>query len=133
MMWLAANQPGRAMTMMREELMDFPGNVQARRTLVRLLGKESRHDEQLEQLEILLALTPEDVRLVSARSEVLLEMGDLDGASLALEAAMKLAPEDADLTLLLANLQAARGQEEEGRKTFERAKALRARQGASPQ
>jgi arylsulfatase A-like enzyme/predicted Zn-dependent protease len=133
MMWLSANQPGRAMTMMREELMDFPGNVQARRTLVRLLGKEDRHDEQLEQLEILLAFTPEDVRLLSARSEVLLEMGDLDGASLALEAAMKLAPEDADLTLLLANLQAARGQEEEGRKTFERAKALRARQGASPQ
>jgi tetratricopeptide (TPR) repeat protein len=132
MMWLAANQPGRAMTMMREELRDFPGNVQARRTLVRLLGKEGRHDEQLEQLEILLAHAPEDLQLMHARSEVLLEMGDLDGASLALEAAMRMAPEDADLALLLANLQAARGQEEEGRKTFERAKALRARQDVSP-
>ena len=88
--------------------------------------KEQRHDEHLEQLEILLSRHPESRRYQQARAEVLLEMGDLDGCQLALQAAMSGGGgNDPDLLLVLANLQAARGDMEMGKETFERARALK--------
>jgi len=126
MMRLAQEQHGEAMALFRQELLDFPDNDKARESLARLLDKEERHDEQLEQLEVLLARHPESRRYQQARAEVLLEMGDLDGCQLALQAAMNAGGEnDPDLLLVLANLQAARGDLESGKKTFERANALK--------
>jgi arylsulfatase A-like enzyme/tetratricopeptide (TPR) repeat protein len=127
MMRLAGGQLGEAMALFRQELVDFPDNDRARESLARLLDKEQRHDEQLEQLEILLSRHPESRRYQQARAEVLLEMGDLDGCQLALQAAMNAGGEnDPDLLLVLANLQAARGDMELGKETFERASALKA-------
>ena len=124
LMWMAQDRPGEAMESLRGELLDWADNTEARQLLVRLLGEEKRFDEQLEQVDFLLAREPESVLFLHARAQTLFNMDDLDGTLLALEAGLRQAPDDPRMLLLLANLQARQGQPELAQETFARASAL---------
>jgi arylsulfatase A-like enzyme/Flp pilus assembly protein TadD len=120
-----------AIELLREELVDYADNDTARKFLIRLLEEELMYEEQLEQVEIMLGLHPEDPKLHHAKAQVLFNLEDMDGCEAVLEVALERFEGHPELLLLKANLLMARGQTEAGHAVFAEAQAaLQGREAA---
>ncbi len=86
-----------------------PDYAVARHNLGALLGQLSRAEESLEHLDRAAALGVRDRPLHFNRGRALIELGRFDEADAALEAAVRLAPGDAEAQVLLAKLRFMRG------------------------
>ncbi len=126
-----AGEPLDAIALLREELVDYADNDTARQFLIRLLEEELLFEEQLEQVEVMLGLHPEDPRLHHAKAQVLFNLEDMDGCGSVLEGALERFEGHPELLLLKANLLMARGQSDEGHAVFTQAQtALQTREAA---
>lgn len=122
---------GEAITELEAELGDYPSSVEARRSLSKLYADERDYLAQLAQVEELVRLQPGNVRALLDHAQCLFNMTDFPGARRVLNEALALAPDDADVVLLHANLLAKEGHSEEGAAVFARAKALDAARRAA--
>jgi len=133
-MAMIANTAGErldAIGLLREELVDYADNDTARQFLIRLLEEELLYEEQLEQVEVMLGLHPEDPKLHHAKAQVLFNLEDMDGCEVVLHEALERFPNHPEMMLLKANLLMARGHEAEARAVFAEAQAaLQSREAA---
>lgn len=114
------------------ELGDYPSSVEARRSLSKIYADDRDYLAQVVQVEELVRLQPGNPRALLEHAQCLFNMTDFTGARRVLDRALALAPEDADVVLLHANLLAKEGRTEEGAAVFARAKALdEARRGVA--
>lgn len=130
---VATGRRPEGMTLLDAELGDFPSSVEARRALSKIYADDREYASQLAQVEELVRLQPGNGRALLEHAQCLFNLVDYAGARLPLDSALALAPDDADVVLLNANLLVKEGKADEGAKVFERAKELdAARRPAGP-
>lgn len=129
---VATGRRGEAIVVLEAELGDFPSSLEAHRALSKLYADDRDYLAQVVQVEELVRLQPGDSRALLEHAQCLFNMTDFPGARRVLDQALVVAPDDADVVLLHANLLAKEGRTEEGAVVFARAKALdEARRGAA--
>jgi len=121
-----------ALELIKAELEDYPGNQEARVQYALLLGKARRFEAQLEQVDILIKIGPDEPNFKQSRAMTLLNMGDAEGALAVLLEAQPQHPEHPGLMLMKANALKKLGRDEEAQAAFEQAKALKAKADAAP-
>ena len=123
MLATAAGAQDDAITLLQAELRDFPGNLAARRMLARRFGDQQRWSEQVGVLGGLARALPDDAGLQRELAQAFFNLGKYLEARQALERGLLVAPDDADILLLHANLLAKEGKREEGLQVLARANA----------
>ena len=130
---VATGRRPEGMALLDAELGDFPSSLEARRALSKIYADDREYAAQVAQVEELVRLQPGNARALLEHAQCLFNLSDYVGARRPLNAALALAPDDADVVLLHANLLAKEGKADEGAKVFERAKVLdHARRPAAP-
>jgi len=121
----SAGDLGEALSLIDRELGLYPRSRKARIVRLNVLNQMGDGEEVVAEADRILEDQPSpDVHLSKATS--LFELGRIDEAHEAATAGLAMAPEDPDLTLMLANILKKQGKEEEALKTKARAEALHA-------
>lgn len=124
MLGIAAGAREDAYKLLEAEIADYPGNAMARRILSRMYAEDQRWLEQKTHAAWLARALPKEADARRGLAQCLFNLDDYAGARKELDAALAIAPEDADVLLLHANLLAKEGKREEGAKVFEKARVL---------
>lgn len=121
---VAAGARQDAYTLLDAEVKDYPGNIQARRMLVKLYGEDQRWIDQRPHAEAIARTFPKEPAAQRQLAQCLFNLSDYPAARQVLDRALQLAPEDPDVLLLHANLLAKEGKKDEGYTVFQKATAL---------
>ena len=113
-----------AVATLEAELGDHPTSIPALRALSAVYADERDYQAQLEIARRLVLLEPTSASARLAVAQCLFNLGDYGAARSPLAEAKRLAPEDAAIMLLEANLLDKEGHPEEGRALFLKAQAL---------
>ncbi len=126
----ANGELGEALTLIERELELYPRSRKARIVRLNVLAQMGEREEVVAEADRILESQPSpDVYLSKATS--LFDLDRIDEAHEATTAGLALAPNDADLTLMLANILKKQGKEEEALKTKARAEKLHAQRKAN--
>jgi arylsulfatase A-like enzyme/Flp pilus assembly protein TadD len=101
---IAAGVKGDAFSLLEAEVKDYPGNVASRRLLARLFGEEQNWLGQLEHVAYVARVSPNDAEAQRQLAQCQFNLQDYRAARVALDDAIALAADDADVLLLHANL-----------------------------
>ena len=113
-----------AVVVLEAELGDHPSNIEALRALSRIYADERDYQAQLEIAKRAALLDPKSASTRLAVAQCLFNQADYGAARTSLQEAKRLAPADAAIMLLEANLLDKEGHPEEGRALFLKAQAL---------
>lgn len=113
-----------AYALLDAEVKDFPGNIMARRMLVKLYGEDQRWLDQRPHAEAIARAFPKEAGAQRQLAQCLFNLADYVAARQVLNHALELGPEDPDTLLLHANLLAKEGKKDEGYAVFQKATAL---------
>ncbi|MCO4743508.1 MAG: sulfatase-like hydrolase/transferase [Proteobacteria bacterium] len=108
------------------EVENHPFNERSRRLLATYAMEDGNWDAWFKHAAELVRIVPRDPRAHEAQVQALFNLGRYDEARIAMTGALALAPGDAKLVLLDANLLAKEGKRDEGLARFEEAKKLAA-------
>ncbi len=121
---IAAGARADGIKLLLEEVRDFPGSVQARRSLARVYAEDGDYLSQLEHQRFLARAQAGDPLAHLDLAQCQFNLADYAGARRTLDPALARWPDDADLVLLHANLLAKEGKREEGQSAWARAQSL---------
>lgn len=107
-----------------EELRTAPPAVASRRELAALYAQQDRFDEQLQQIDVLLKLRPEEESFLHARAQALYNLKRFSEANEAVDRCLAVAPRFPACKMLQANALKKLGREEEAELAYKEALRL---------
>jgi arylsulfatase A-like enzyme/tetratricopeptide (TPR) repeat protein len=125
----AANRADEAETLLLEEIRLFPPAIPSRHALAAVFASQKRYEEQLAQLDAILAVEPAGGRALHARAQALFNLKRYGEAEQAVRTCEQAAPDNAECVMLAANVYDKLGRAVEARAAYERALAMSGRKG----